>query len=142
MIYAIPCNAEQVSNHFSRCQQIAIIDDTHHQHSVISTSAYREGCGMKKLWQQTIRDYKVDAVVVRNIGQNMLSSLFQAKVKVVAAPAKQELATLNFAKLTPVESLEYAKASPNRKQCGGTRQVTHALMPNQSHWQVIRRIKP
>jgi len=82
MIYAIPCTNNAVSNHFSRCQQIAIIDSITQQTQYLSISKDESCCSAKKKWQQVIAGYKVDVVVVRNIGQNMLKGLFQSKVKV------------------------------------------------------------
>lgn len=141
MIYAIPCNDTTVSNHFSKCQQIAVFDDSSQRIEFIPTNQSDSRCGVKKLWQQVITGYKVDVVVVRNVGQNMLKSLFQSQVKVVAAPAKQEIESLCFDQLTQVESLDYAKESPNKKPCCGHKTSPHLLTPSQPNWHEIRRIK-
>ena len=140
MIYAIPCINNAVSNHFSRCQQIAIIDSITQQTQYLSISKVESCCSAKKKWQQVIAGYKVDVVVVRNIGQNMLKGLFQSKVKVLATKAKQDVHDINFAELIAVESLDYGRISPKKKACGKNN-ATFALAPSQPNWRSIRRIR-
>ncbi|MDC5839000.1 hypothetical protein OPW33_06605 [Vibrio europaeus] len=140
MIYAIPCINNAVSNHFSRCQQIVIFDSITQQMQYLSISQDESCCSAKKKWQQVITGYKVDIVVVRSIGKNMLKGLFQYKVKVLATKAKQDLHDINFAELIAVESLEYGRISPKRKACGKNN-ATLTLAPSQPNWRSIRRIR-
>ncbi|MCG9576992.1 hypothetical protein L1D14_12150 [Vibrio tubiashii] len=140
MIYAIPCINNAVSNHFSRCQQIAIIDSITRHTQYLSISKDESCCSAKKKWQQVIAGYKVDVVVVRNIGQNMLKGLFQSKVKVLATKAKQDVHDINFAELIAVESLDYGRISPKKKACGKNN-ATLAFAPSQPNWRSIRRIR-
>ncbi|MEZ8099094.1 NifB/NifX family molybdenum-iron cluster-binding protein [Vibrio bivalvicida] len=140
MIYAIPCINNAVSNHFSRCQQIAIFDSITQQIQYLSISR-NESCGSaKKKWQQVIAGYKVDIVVVRNIGQNMLKGLFQSKVKVLATKAKQDVYDINFAELIEVDSLDYGRVSPKKKACGHNN-ASPSLAQPQPNWRSIRRIR-
>jgi len=141
MIYAVPCNNTIISNHFSRSQQIAIIDIGTHRIEFISTSQCGSHCNVKKQWLKLVADYKVDTVILRNVGKNMLRSLFQAQVKVLAAPAKLDIQSLNFAQLTEIESLDYAKESPNKKPCCSHQKPSHALTPSKPSWHTIKRIR-
>ncbi|MDA0129209.1 hypothetical protein OH458_14170 [Vibrio sp. MarTm2] len=141
MIYAVPCNSTLISNHFSRCEQIAIIDSTTHQTQYLSIAPDTSCCSVKKKWQQVIAGYKVDVVVVRNIGQNMLKGLFQSHVKVLAAKARQDIRNIHFSELMTVESLDYGRVSPKKKACGNGNNATSSLALPQSGWHSIRRIK-
>ncbi|KIE21706.1 hypothetical protein SE23_05675 [Vibrio sinaloensis] len=141
MIYAVPCNSTLISNHFSRCEQIAIIDSITHQTQYLSIAPDTSCCSVKKKWLRVIDDYKVDVVVVRNIGQNMLKGLFQSQVTVLAAKVKLELRNIHFAELMPVESLDYGRVSPKKKTCGNSKNATLSLAPPQSGWHSIRRVR-
>lgn len=140
MIYAIPCINKTVSNHFSRCQQIVLIDSVTQQTQCLSMSQDASCCSTKKKWQQVITGYKVDVVVVRNIGQNMLKGLFNSNVKVLATKAKQDVHDINFAELIAVDSLEYARVSPKKKVCSKN-DATLTLAPSKPNWHSIRRIR-
>ena len=141
MIYAIPCNNTLISQHFSRCQQIAIVDSSTQQIEYLPIAPETSRCSVKKKWQHVIAGYKVDVVVVKNIGQNMLKRLFQSEVEVLAVKAKQDIRNINFAELMTVDRLDYGRVSPKKKACGSNTCTTYSLAPTQSGWHSIGRIR-
>ncbi|PMG85576.1 hypothetical protein BCU83_18265 [Vibrio breoganii] len=114
MIYAIPCLNQRVGNHFSRSPEITIIDDQKRRLDTIALDESDQNCSKHKRWMAIIKHYKVDAVVVRHIGTNMLGHLFKQNIRVFTSPAKAEIDQLQLDHLTEVSDIAYGREPRNR----------------------------
>lgn len=123
MIYAIPCQDDQLSNHFSKAPQFMLMQANSQQRHVVTvpetTTDSTKRCGKKSARLDLLRQHNVQAVVVKNIGQAMLSTLFNKGFKVFAYPARCPLAELDLSQLSEVTDMSYARPSPNKSshQC-------------------------
>ncbi len=80
MIYAIPNDGERVANHFVKAPYIAIYSDTEGLLKNLANIAAmpQAGCKAKSQLIQSLQEYKVDAVLVRNIGERALGKLLSS----------------------------------------------------------------
>ena len=120
MIYAIPCQNNHVSNHFSRAPQVVIFDQDTGAHQLITLVETSSNCGKKKQWMEIFNTYHVDAVVVRLIGKKMLAGLFTRNLNVFAAAPKADISQLDYASLLPVTNLDYGKEPKKSNGCCGS----------------------
>ncbi|MGF1762043.1 NifB/NifX family molybdenum-iron cluster-binding protein [Aliivibrio kagoshimensis] len=73
-------------------------------------------CAHKKYWSKALQDNKVDAVLVRLIGTNMLSTLFKLNVCVLSVPRGFDLENVDVSQLTPVTQIEFARPSAKKNK--------------------------
>ena len=118
MIYAIPCRDNQLSNHFSKAPAFLLIDSDNQQRQLIHIpETLDEGekhCGKKSVRLNLLQQHQVQAIVVKNIGQAMLSTLFKMGMKVFAYPQRCPLDALDLSQLQEVTDMSYARPSPNK----------------------------
>lgn len=127
MLYAIPSCNGSLSQHFSKAPQITLWDSQTKIKQTIDLPESSACCGHKKGWQQVLQQYKVDAVVVRLIGTNMLNTLFKLNLSVLSAPRDFDLAELNIKQLAPVTQIAYARPSAkSKKSCCSGKSVAHS----------------
>ncbi|MFA0088391.1 NifB/NifX family molybdenum-iron cluster-binding protein [Vibrio sp. 10N.261.51.F12] len=111
MIYAIPISNGNLSSHFARAKALKIIDDCRETDQIVSLNLDADSCGKKEKWLTVLHHYHVDAVIVRNIGQNMLSALFKDGIGVYSANRQQGITTLHPKQLSLVTEVSYGKRS-------------------------------
>lgn len=96
MKYALPIQNQRLSNHFSKAPQFLLFDSQTGKQQWLDIEVAEEArsehhCGKKKMLLALLKQHQVDAVVVRNIGQSMLASLFSSGVKVFSSPAIHDI---------------------------------------------------
>ncbi|EKO3913283.1 NifB/NifX family molybdenum-iron cluster-binding protein [Vibrio metschnikovii] len=118
MIYAIPSQGQKLSPHFSKASEFLLINSVTEQHRVVITEPHdpAQRCAQKAALLELLRQHKVDAVIVKNIGQAMLSTLFKLGIKVFAYPARRSLAQLTLTELQEITDLAYARPSIHKHQ--------------------------
>ncbi|ELS8946544.1 NifB/NifX family molybdenum-iron cluster-binding protein [Vibrio fluvialis] len=126
MKYALPIQNQRLSNHFSKAPQFLLFDSQTGKQQWLDIEVTEEArsehhCGKKKTLLALLKQHQVDAVVVRNIGQSMLASLFSSGVKVFSSPAIHDIGNLSTTQLTPVTDMNYARPSAHKsaKPCTG-----------------------
>jgi len=140
MKYAIPVRDGKLFNHYSKAPQFLIIDDTSQQNVYVdieqrSTSG---SCGKKSKINAALQRHQVDAVIVKNIGESMLASLFQQGIKVFTTVRGMDINNLDIGALIPIENLSYARPSLNkqnkdRKCCNHQHEHSeHMLSPSRN----------
>lgn len=137
MIYAIPCQQNALFNHFAKAPQLMIVDNVKSTSTLIDVPLSKENCGKKKTLFNILNHHHVDAVIVRSIGQNMLSALFNKNIAVYKAPRGSVLSSLNPNQLQPVTDLAFGKPSPNKakktcaskKECHTKNSLNNKLSP-------------
>lgn len=119
MIYAVPCNHTTIAGHYSKAHQFLIVDDNKTQSFFIDNPAISVGgCqGKKQLVEQLIK-HRVDTVVIRNIGERLLTKLFNHNISVYKANRHSELMSVHPSQLEIVTSLNAARPSINHKKKG------------------------
>lgn len=134
MIYALPVQNQRLSNHFSKASQFLLFNSQTGDRQWVDaglTSQNGAGhqCGKKKNLMNLLTQHQVDAVVVRNVGESMLASLFGFGVKVFSTPAIRDLETWDATQLTPVTELSYARPSAKKlsKANGGQSGCGHKV---------------
>ncbi|MCW8346832.1 NifB/NifX family molybdenum-iron cluster-binding protein [Vibrio sp. ZSDZ65] len=132
MLLAIPCRKSSLSNHFSKAPEIMLWDSQTNTKRILALPeastdcGQKKYCGHKKYWSKVLQEHKVDAVVVRLIGTNMLSALFKLNMRVLSAPRgfdtdKFDIDRFDVNQLTPVTQIEFARpsAKKNKAHCSG-----------------------
>lgn len=119
MIYAVPCNNATIAGHYSKANQFLIVDDNKTQSFFIDNPAVSVGgCqGKKQLVEQLIKHH-VDTVVIRNIGERLLTKLFYRNISVYKANRNSELMSVHPSQLEIVTDLSAARPSINHKKKG------------------------
>jgi predicted Fe-Mo cluster-binding NifX family protein len=121
MLFAIPCRESSLFNHFAKAPQIMLWDSQANTKRILELPESSACCGHKKYWSKVLQDNKVDAVVVRLIGTNMLNTLFKLNVRVLSAPRGFDLENVDVSQLNPVTQIEFARPSTkkNKACCSG-----------------------
>ncbi|MGF1751756.1 NifB/NifX family molybdenum-iron cluster-binding protein [Vibrio cionasavignyae] len=138
MLLAIPCRKSSLSNHFSKAPEIMLWDSQTNTKRILAlpeastncdpkkSYGHKKYCSHKKYWSKVLQEHKVDAVVVRLIGTNMLSALFKLNMRVLSAPRgfdtdKFDIDRFDVNQLTPVTQIEFARpsAKKNKAHCSG-----------------------
>lgn len=117
MKYAIPICNGKVFNHYSKAPQFLIIDDVTKQQETVNVPQVNENssCGKKAQINALLSQQKVNAVIVKNIGEAMLSSLFHQGIKVFTIIRGAEVTALDFSMLVPVTDISFARPSLNKQ---------------------------
>jgi predicted Fe-Mo cluster-binding NifX family protein len=116
MLFAIPCRESSLSNHFAKAPQIMLWDNQTNAKRILELPKSSSCCGHKHFWLEVLQDNQVNAVVVRSIGSNMLSTLFKLNVRVLSAPRGFSLENFDENQLTPVTQIEFAQPSANKNK--------------------------
>ncbi|AMG28886.1 hypothetical protein AL542_00065 [Grimontia hollisae] len=126
MLFAIPCCESSLSNHFAKAPQIMLWDNQTNTKRILERPQSSSCCGHKHFWRKVLQDNQVDAVVVRSIGSNMLSTLFKLNVRVLSAPRGFSVESFDENHLTPVTKIEFARpsAKKNKASCS-SQSATH-----------------
>ncbi|MEI8635165.1 NifB/NifX family molybdenum-iron cluster-binding protein [Vibrio sp. PP-XX7] len=114
----MPARNGSLSNHYAKAPQFLILNDETNQQTWIDIPDTSSQCGKKKIFMKIFEEYHVDAVIVRQIGESMLNSLFERQIQVFTTPHGQELASLDISTLSAISDLSYAKSSPNKQKKG------------------------
>ncbi len=109
MLFAIPCHESSLSNHFAKAPQIMLWDNQTKAKRILELPKSSSCCGRKHFWREVLQDNQVNAVVVRSIGSNMLSTLLKLNVRVLSAPRGFSLESSDENLLTPVTQIEFAR---------------------------------
>ncbi|SHO57178.1 NifB/NifX family molybdenum-iron cluster-binding protein [Vibrio quintilis] len=128
MIFAIPSRNGEPHNHFSKAEQIMVIDENTRQKTLVDIPETQSHCGRKKVFTDIFRQYQVSAIVIRQIGDSMLKHLFDHQFKVFACPRGKTADELNLSELEEVTEMSYARPSPNKtkhKRCCHQHQGRH-----------------
>lgn len=127
MIYAVPCNESTIAGHYSKANRFLIVDDDKTQSFFITNPAVSiSGCKGKKQLVELLIKHRVDSVVIRNIGERLLSKLFNHNISVYKAKPRSELMSIHPSQLDPVTDLSSARPSSNHKiSCCHSEQKNH-----------------
>ncbi|CAM3132458.1 MULTISPECIES: NifB/NifX family molybdenum-iron cluster-binding protein [Vibrio] len=117
MKYAIPICNDKLFNHYSKAPQFLLVDDvTKHEQTIDLTPTIKaKTCGKKTQMLSLFTAHNVGAVIIKNIGEAMLSTLFDQGIKVFRLNRGADIHALDFSQLVPVEDLSYAKPSVNKR---------------------------
>jgi predicted Fe-Mo cluster-binding NifX family protein len=130
MIYAIPHGRDSVANHFMKAKKFTFLtDDNTVIKTVDSPAAGNSGCSDKSRAIKLIKEMKVDAVILRNIGERSLGKLLKAGIRVYQL---QENASVKEALSSPVTELtdiKQARPPANHKKKGGCGSQHHDTAP-------------
>lgn len=116
MKYAIPISNDKLCNHYSKAPQFLLVDDVTKQEQTIDLipTIKSKTCGKRTQMLSLLTAHNVGAVIIKNIGEAMLSSLFEQGIKVFTLTRGVDIHALDFSQLVPVEDLSYAKPSVNK----------------------------
>lgn len=129
MLFAIPCRESSLSNHFAKAPQIMLWDNCTNTKRILELPKSSSCCGHKHFWRNVLHDNKVDAVVVRSIGSNMLRTLFKLNVRVLSAPRGFCVKSFDENQLTPVTQIGFARPSAKKGKVSCSNQnKTHSLV--------------
>ena len=121
MIYAIPNDGERVANHFVKAPYIAIYSDTEGLLKNLANIASmpQAGCKAKSQLIQSLQEYKVDAVLVRNIGERALGKLLSSGKQVFKLSTRSSLDDVMGVPRTPLTVTTQGRPSTNHAKKGG-----------------------
>lgn len=128
MITAIPMNQQQIAPHFTKAISVAFFDQQGNEIHRVANPALGEGCAGKAAMLQLLQQYKADRILVRRIGQKMLSRLLSANFKILQInrehACEQNLATIADNELTHLTdanqgtpSINFDKKHSEGKKC-------------------------
>ncbi|WP_350433355.1 NifB/NifX family molybdenum-iron cluster-binding protein [Shewanella sp. H8] len=126
MITAIPMKDQHIANHFSRADEMLFIDEQGQVKGRFVNPALAEGCEGKQQLVSMILANGADRVIVRNIGQQLLSKLLSQQLSVFHAKngrtAIEYFAGANLADCEPFTEASQGRPSINniaKKANGG-----------------------
>lgn len=104
-----------LAGHFTRAEQLQILNPEGNVIATLTNPAAAEGCHGKQALLDALAHYQVGQVVVRNIGERMLSRLLAANIRVLQCrsarlPLPTLLAPTNLQPLT-----EASQGRPSRR---------------------------
>ena len=104
-----------LAGHFTRAEQLQILNPEGNVIATLANPAAAEGCHGKQALLDALAHYQVGQVVVRNIGERMLSRLLAANIRVLQCrsarlPLPALLAPANLQPLT-----EASQGRPSRR---------------------------
>ncbi|PWF73355.1 dinitrogenase iron-molybdenum cofactor [Vibrio sp. T9] len=118
MIYAIPNDGERVANHFVKAPYIAIYSDTDGMLKNLANIASmpQAGCNAKSQLIQSLQEYNVDAVLVRNIGERALAKLLRSGTQVFRLSTRSSLEDVLAVPREPLIEPSQGRPSNNHKK--------------------------
>ncbi|ENO8974983.1 NifB/NifX family molybdenum-iron cluster-binding protein [Vibrio parahaemolyticus] len=121
MIYAIPNDGERVANHFVKAPYIAIYSDTDGMLKNLANIAAmpQAGCKAKSQLIQSLQDYNVEAVLVRNIGERALEKLLHSGKQVFRLSTRSSLEDVLAVPREPLTDASQGRSSTNHQKKGG-----------------------
>ncbi|EJG0969413.1 NifB/NifX family molybdenum-iron cluster-binding protein [Vibrio parahaemolyticus] len=121
MIYAIPNDGERVANHFVKAPYIAIYSDTDGMLKNLANIAAmpQAGCKAKSQLIQSLQDYNVEAVLVRNIGERALEKLLHSGKQVFRLSTRSSLEDVLAVPREPLTDVSQGRPSTNHQKKGG-----------------------
>ncbi|EKM3681325.1 NifB/NifX family molybdenum-iron cluster-binding protein [Vibrio alginolyticus] len=121
MIYAIPNDGERVANHFVKAPYIAIYSDTDGMLKNLANIAAmpQAGCKAKSQLIQSLQDYNVEAVLVRNIGERALEKLLHSGKQVFRLSTRSSLEDVLAVSREPLTDVSQGRPSTNHQKKGG-----------------------
>lgn len=133
MLFAMPYRSSSLSLHFAKAPQIMLWESQTNTKRIINVPKSSTHCEHKKQWNKTLQDNKVDAVIVRQIGTNMLDTLFKQNVRVLSAPRDFDPEAFDVNQLTPVTQIDFARPSTKRNQsCCSKQDSAHVTSRSKS----------
>lgn len=153
MIYAIPNDGERVANHFVKAPYIAIYSDTDGMLQNLANIAAmpQSGCKAKSQLIQSLQEYNVDAVLVRNIGERALEKLLNSGKQVFRLSTRSSLEdVLGVGRIQLTEPSQGRPSVNHQKKggcgscgCGGKKAKPSLLTrPNQSSLTSVAQSRP
>jgi predicted Fe-Mo cluster-binding NifX family protein len=96
MIYAIPSKQGHLCQHFTKAEQFSLIDHNNSLLASVDNPAAQAdaSCHDKSAIVQYLQSMKVEAVIVKNIGERLLGKLLDAGLKVFQVNQIRPLALL------------------------------------------------
>ncbi|TCS39972.1 NifB/NifX family molybdenum-iron cluster-binding protein [Reinekea marinisedimentorum] len=82
MITAIPMKSDRISGHFTKAPEMILLDGSGHMLERFANPALESGCSGKEKLLEILAEKKVERVVVRHIGEQMLGKLLQSNMLV------------------------------------------------------------
>lgn len=121
MIYAIPNDGERVASHFVKAPYIAIYSDSDGLLKNLANIASmpQAGCKAKSQLIQSLQEYKVDAVLVRNIGERALGKLLSSGKQVFKLSTRSSLDDVMGVPRSPLTLATQGRPSINHAKKGG-----------------------
>ncbi|KAE9624235.1 NifB/NifX family molybdenum-iron cluster-binding protein [Aeromonas veronii] len=122
-----------LAGHFTRAEQLQILNPEGNVIATLANPAAAEGCHSKQALLDALAHHQVGQVVVRNIGERMLSRLLAANIRVLQCrsarlPLPALLAPANLQPLT-----EASQGRPSRRQSKTTIRTIQPVGAGQSH---------
>ncbi|MGI9896297.1 NifB/NifX family molybdenum-iron cluster-binding protein [Vibrio natriegens] len=121
MIYAVPNDGERVANHFVKAPYIAIYSDEDGMLQNLANIAAmpQSGCKAKSQMIQSLNQYNVDAVLVRNIGERALEKLLRNGKQVFRLSTRSSIEDVLGVARTPLTDASQGRPSANHNKKGG-----------------------
>lgn len=121
MIYAVPNDGERVANHFVKAPYIAIYSDEDGMLQNLANIAAmpQSGCKAKSQMIQSLNQYNVDAVLVRNIGERALEKLLRNGKLVFRLSTRSSIEDVLGVARTPLTDASQGRPSANHNKKGG-----------------------
>ncbi|HHQ4517254.1 NifB/NifX family molybdenum-iron cluster-binding protein [Aeromonas veronii] len=122
-----------LAGHFTRAEQLQILNPEGNVITTLPNPAAAEGCHGKQALLDALAHHQVGQVVVRNIGERMLSRLLAVNIRVLQCrsarlPLPALLAPANLQPLT-----EASQGRPSRRQSKTTIRAIQPVGAGQSH---------
>jgi predicted Fe-Mo cluster-binding NifX family protein len=132
MYTAIPLQGDSLANHFTKASTFALLDQNGMLVKKIDNPAIQSGCEGKSQLVEILKAHQVNRVVVKNIGERMLSKLLNLKFVVRQANRRSvDISTLfnhmaEFPELIEAsEGRESVNYHNKQKQGGGCKHGHH-----------------
>ncbi|NDJ80896.1 dinitrogenase iron-molybdenum cofactor [Vibrio campbellii] len=147
MIYAIPNDGERVANHFVKAPYIAIYSDTEGLLKNLANIASmpQAGCKAKSQLIQSLQEYQVDAVLVRNIGERALGKLLSSGKQVFKLSTRSSLDDVMGVPRSPLTVATQGRPSTKHVKkggCGSKKALSLLINPQSQSKNTLMTLRP
>lgn len=122
MITAIPMKSDRISGHFTKAPDMILLDDQGHTIERFANPAMESGCSGKEALLAVLAEKRVQRVVVRHIGEQMLGKLLNNKISVFQVKGSR-FVNEALAKPEAFGMLPLTKAQQGRESVNHTRKM-------------------
>lgn len=121
MIYAIPHGRNTVANHFMKAQRFSLFDDENNLLQTLDNPAAGgdSSCKDKSATIKLLLQKKINAVIVRHIGERSLGKLLASGIRVFQLNEQTPVALATQAQLQELTQASQGRSSEKHKKKGG-----------------------
>ena len=126
MIFAIPYQNERIAGHFTKAEEFLFTDQNTSERRA-NPALKGEGCRGKKSLLALLKSQHTDIVLIRNIGEKMLTKLLNANIRVFRTSGKESFESIKLSSLTELTDPSQGRPCKNKKQSGCNKKKTSSM---------------